>query len=151
MALRRYGYSVETEQVVGEPDSKVRGIIRCGRTNIPYGAVMTPCQKQLAKLLDDLDEQLLDQNVASDKRVDLHDQSVEWTEAFKVARMKVVQLAKSIFFEPCIRKVRFGELVVFCKEAGFDLHSSNNTLTESYFVISSHSFELRVDRQWADA
>lgn len=146
--LQCYGYTAVPKQVVGEPDPKVQGIIRCGSVNIPYGAVMTPCQKQLAKLLDDLDELLFEQDVAKDQRVKIHLDNQEWSHAFKVARTKVVQLAKSIFFEPSIRKVRFGELVIFCKEAGLDLNSSDNTAEESYFIISSHSYELRVDRQW---
>ncbi len=146
--LQCYGYTAVPKQVVDEPDPKVQGIIRCGSVNIPYGAVMTPCQKQLAKLLDDLDELLFEQDVAKDQRVKIHLDNQEWSHAFKVARTKVVQLAKSIFFEPSIRKVRFGELVIFCKEAGLDLNSSDNTTEESYFIISSHSYELRVDRQW---
>ena len=138
-----------TQQIVGEPDPKVRGVISCDRFNIPYGAVMTPCQKQLAKLLDGLDDMLIEQPVATDARIEIHSDLISWSNAFILARAKVVQLAKSIFFEASIKKVRFGDLVIFCKEAGLSLRSSESTTEMSYFVISSDAFELRVERQWA--
>lgn len=149
MTLRSYGYRVDAKQVVGEPDPKVIGTIIGNQLNIRYGAVMTPCQKRLMRLLDTLDEALHESEQLGDAAcVDLMDENVQWTSGFKATRAEFNRLACQIFFEPSARRVRFGELVLFCKEAGIELNSCNSNDELAYFAISTPYYKLRVERSW---
>lgn len=149
MALRSYGYHVQANQVVGEPDPKVIGVVSWSQFNILYGAVMTPSQKRLMQLLDFLDTAVIEnEQLSSAGCVDLLDKNIAWDSAFKRARAEFIQLATLVFFEPSVRKVRFGELVLFCKESGIELDSSNNTKELSYFQISTPAYKLRVECSW---
>lgn len=150
LSLQEYGWRVSSKQVVGEPDPRVIGTIERLPIIIHYGAVMTPCQKRLMRLLDSVDEALLNHSeVDTSVKVDLSDNSVQWPKEILAARMNFLEVAKQIFFEPNARRVRFGDLVLFCKEAGINLDSSDNFAESSYFTISTSDYVLRVERSWS--
>lgn len=149
-ALQHYGWRVKVHQLLGEPKPMLAGTISRESINIHFGAVMTPCQKRLMRLLDDVDEAFLNQpNVDTSTKPDLTNDSVIRSEELRVACNNFLGLARQVFFEPSVRRVRFGELVLFCKEADIKLDSSDNGKDFSYFKISTSDYSLRVEHRWS--